>query len=334
MRDARQRRLAGEARAGAALRGRARRTQLDYARDHWKAFAGFAGIFIVMSPVLLLFPAPVRSFATGAYAASAVWFSVLTLWQLSGVGHLQLGDLGERWTAQELHALERDGWRPIHHIVFRHWDVDHVAVGPGGVVVIETKGGRTEWSDARYQARLQAAAGQARRNADDTRRALRHIIKDAPVHSAVALWPSRNVVGIRTLDGTTLLPGRRLAEWVRELPAGSLDPDTIDTAWERLAKYAEERDAKELEEHGPSPRSLERWFADVMQYVFGVLIGFLAGAAALDLSPLLSLCAAGVMVAVAGTGGRSLPVAQRFLYTSAATGALLVAAGFLLRTLL
>jgi hypothetical protein len=53
---------------------------------------------------------------------------------------VRLGLLGEQAVAEQLHALLADGYRVFHDIPGDgKWNVDHVAVGPGGVFAIETK---------------------------------------------------------------------------------------------------------------------------------------------------------------------------------------------------
>jgi len=58
------------------------------------------------------------------------------------VRNWRVGAEGERLVADELEALEACGWRVLHDV---HWpgrpkaNLDHVAIGPGGVVVIDTK---------------------------------------------------------------------------------------------------------------------------------------------------------------------------------------------------
>lgn len=323
MLDRRARRLGGERRAGASLAVVARRQQLTYVRRNWRLLVGFAAVFFVFSPVLLVVPELLRPYVAGAYVASAFWLTVLAVWQFSGVGHLQLGEYAERWTAQELRKLRRDGWKPLHQVVFRHGDIDHVLVGPGGVVVVETKGGRTDWSDHAHERRLQAAARQVQRNAADTRRVLRHLIKDAPVHPVVVLWPSPDHLQVRAGDGATFVPGLRLAGWVEALPTGQLDHKTIEASWERIAKHVEDRDADDLAKHGPPPRSVERWFADTLQYLMGACAGLLLAAQFLTRSVPIALVGTVLSIAAAGLTGRRLIVAQRLLYTTAATASVL-----------
>jgi hypothetical protein len=58
-------------------------------------------------------------------------------------GNHYLGWFGERMTAEELAPLREQGWRVFHDVPAesgrQEFNIDHVAVGPGGVFSIETK---------------------------------------------------------------------------------------------------------------------------------------------------------------------------------------------------
>jgi hypothetical protein len=54
------------------------------------------------------------------------------------------GAEGEEVVGDVLEGLAGEGWRVIHDVSFGRGNIDHIAVGPGGVFTIETKsrGGR------------------------------------------------------------------------------------------------------------------------------------------------------------------------------------------------
>lgn len=58
-------------------------------------------------------------------------------------GNHHLGWFGERITAEELEPLKAEGWQIFHDVPVSagksEWNIDHVAVGPGGIFAIETK---------------------------------------------------------------------------------------------------------------------------------------------------------------------------------------------------
>ena len=59
--------------------------------------------------------------------------------QIDGTYHLVAARDTERWTSKDLRSLLGRGWYVVDGIHFWHGDVDHVAVGPSGVYLVETK---------------------------------------------------------------------------------------------------------------------------------------------------------------------------------------------------
>ncbi|WP_338325265.1 nuclease-related domain-containing protein [Pedococcus bigeumensis] len=49
------------------------------------------------------------------------------------------GVWGERATANALRALEREGWVVLHDLPAGRGNVDHIAIGPGGVFLLDSK---------------------------------------------------------------------------------------------------------------------------------------------------------------------------------------------------
>ena len=76
----------------------------------------------------------------------------------------------ERWTDQELKALRRRGWPVVNHLSFKQGDIDHVAIGPDGLIVVETKWTASSIKVDGSDRWLEDAVRQARRNTDDVRR--------------------------------------------------------------------------------------------------------------------------------------------------------------------
>jgi hypothetical protein len=67
--------------------------------------------------------------------------AVVVVWPERAAGRWAAGAAGERRTARALEGIQRDGWT-VHHdvrLAGRRWNLDHVLLGPPGVVVIETK---------------------------------------------------------------------------------------------------------------------------------------------------------------------------------------------------
>jgi hypothetical protein len=86
------------------------------------------------------------AFMLGALVATTLLVLAGVVAALSGGVNWIIGSLAERWTAKALAALGPD-WRVLHNLPFTEgtapytwsFDVDHVAVGPSGVLVVESK---------------------------------------------------------------------------------------------------------------------------------------------------------------------------------------------------
>jgi hypothetical protein len=162
-------------RAGAQHRGRlnaARRTRAWERRGALVALAGLtAGALAVI--VVLAAVAGTPPFVTGflcgavvvAIGAMAFWF----VDHSAGAQNLKFGSYGEECTADLFgsRAARRSGWELRHNLWFGAEDVDHVAFGPQGVLVIESK-----WSNPSWRGRMQVLADGA---VDQALRSARHV---------------------------------------------------------------------------------------------------------------------------------------------------------------
>lgn len=269
----RERELSSSRRAGAWSRRNARELQYHFVRVHWPVFGVLALVFAATAPLYLLFPEPARYLGLGAWIASYFWGAAMLITEGSGSSSFSVGEAGERWTSDELSPLKKRGWLLVNRVVLRPWDIDHVLLGPAGVVVVETKSTATDWTDRWHRERIAAAAEQVRDNARDIRLMLRPDIKEAPVHAVVALWPSPPDDGIEAIDGVSVVPGGKLRSWIDALPQERLEDEAATRAWERLANHLEKRDAHDLQRDGPAPRSVGRFVGDMVQLPIGVLVG-------------------------------------------------------------
>jgi Nuclease-related domain len=144
------------------------------------------------------------------------------------------GAAGERRTARLLAPLERRGWAVLHDLAIpgTQANIDHLVIGPGGVVVIDTK---------QYRGRLRLDADgllwhgrhllittlrKLRWAADQADQALgvAHVqtLAIMAVHGANVPW------GQLTADGVIVAPARRVPNLLQALPA-ILGPERV--AW-------------------------------------------------------------------------------------------------------
>jgi hypothetical protein len=153
-------------------------------------------------------------------------------------GAWRRGAAGERHTARLLHRLERHGWVVLHDLAVPGYraNIDHLVIGPGGVVVIDSKQyrGRLEldrhgllWH-GRYP--LTPALRTTRFEADQADDILGIAALEVgaimAVHCAAVPW------GKLTADGVTVLPARRVADLLRAL-APTLTPAQVASLADR-----------------------------------------------------------------------------------------------------
>jgi len=115
----------------------------------WLFFAAMvpAGVLALGLQIMLLLPEPLKIAALiitvigflAAFYYSTRWYSG----RMQAGLNRYLGYFGERIVAEHLEPLKQQGWRIFHDVPGQNngtkFNVDHVAVGPQGVFVIETK---------------------------------------------------------------------------------------------------------------------------------------------------------------------------------------------------
>jgi hypothetical protein len=185
-------------------------------------------------------------FVAGASLTAIAWAWWSVVRDASGAGIAFSGALGEIWTADELRKLG-DGWTVFSHIPFRPWgpsgaliDIDHVAVGPYGAVVIEAKRTTHSWDLARpdHEPELVRAAWQATENAARVRRLLKPVAPELPVVPVVVCWGANlrqnaDVVAKLAIDGreaVRVVSGVQSEVWLRRLSVARVPLDAVTAA--------------------------------------------------------------------------------------------------------
>jgi hypothetical protein len=107
---------------------------------------------------------------------------------LSGTVARGMGATAEMWTASELRRLRKHGWLIVNGLALEGRDIDHVLVGPGGVVVVESKWSADGWDLSTPDRALAKAVDQAVANARSLRLWTAVKASGAPVRSVVVLW--------------------------------------------------------------------------------------------------------------------------------------------------
>jgi hypothetical protein len=144
------------------------------------------------------------------------------------------GAIGERRTARLLASLDGRGWAVLHDLAIpgSAANIDHLVIGPGGVLVIDSKQFRGRlhldaygmlWHGRRL---LVSTLRKTRWEADQADDLLGIAEVEVPaivaVHGASVPW------GLVRADGVTVVPARRVADLLQALPP-ILGPERV--AW-------------------------------------------------------------------------------------------------------
>jgi hypothetical protein len=329
----RARALASSRRTGVHATYSVRRAQYDFARSAWKALLLVGGLFCVLSPLVLLLPAASRNFALGLWVASAAWLTYGFVLLGSGTALRAMGGVAEEWTASELRPLQKSGWRLINHVMIGPVDVDHVLVGPGGVIAIETKWTAGDLRPVGISKHWTLGAG-VERIAESSRRltnTLRNVSGGTTVQPMVAVWGPelryddwKDVV----IDGVTVVHGLDIARYVARV-GDRMSVSVAEAVWTRLAADVE-RDDQKRPAPQPPPTPI-----DVLFNAAGVLAGALAALAAIgfvwtrsrEIAPSIAAPVAAAVVGFAARRWKPLRWATLGWFAGVAIASLLLAVG-------
>jgi len=250
----RQQDLASGGRAGRYARTQAWRQARSFVRRFWWGLILVPGLFVLaFLPAALMLHGEARGAALGASAVSGVWLDVVGVLVLTGVASRLMGVSGEAMTADGLRSLRRQGWRLVNGLKLKNRrDIDHVVIGPGGVLVVETKWSGEPWplnsGGSRFmESSMKNAAEQASDNASDVADLLAATVPEVQITSIVVLWSGAGEGGSGWNTGrngrTVLVHGPDLRRWLRtELPRTGLAAQSIERVWALLDGKVEQQD--------------------------------------------------------------------------------------------
>jgi len=181
--------------------------------------SAFVGLSAVYGEVGIHTNGKVTAFLLGFFIAGflgAIWYGASVF---TGGAAWMTGASAERWTAKEFAALG-PAWHLFHNVSFvdgfadETWevDVDHLVVGPYGVLVIESKYSSSplDLGAVRLPKHLRDAVRQAKDNAGRVCALLHRDAPAVPVRPVVVFWgrlvkapkePVRRVETVRIVSG-------------------------------------------------------------------------------------------------------------------------------------
>jgi len=202
----------------------------------------------------------VNAFLLGALLATALWALLGVITLATGATQWFLGAQAEKWTAQALKTLGAD-WRVVHNVAFLEghgpntWvvDIDHIVVGPGGVLVVETKYTSNDLDlDVRRMPKyVGQAVDQADRNAGRVRALLARDFPDVPISPVIVWWGWRlspPKTAVRRVGNTSVVAGGDVERWRSAFAtSGVLSEATIEGVSRKLERYVVDQRALEAQ---------------------------------------------------------------------------------------
>lgn len=251
-----------------------------YVRSHLRWLVIAVTVLLAMSVALWLalwtrpgFQGLVTGFMAGVGLTLIYHWCVISSGATSGA----MGQAAEEWTDTELRRLRGKGWRHINHLVIKPelGDIDHVAVGPDGVLVVETKW-RSHDEDVDSLSRwMDRAIEQAARNRRQVVQLLNWHRRDQNlVQSLVVLWgpevTHESAEAVLTKD-VNVIAGQRLRDELAHLSDERLTPAEVEEVYTALKQRIAARDRWEGEHLEPAPVTLQE---RATQLLYKVMAGW------------------------------------------------------------
>jgi hypothetical protein len=275
------RRFASPDRVGRFARDLAWQRCMGQLRSNWMPFIGLGILPLVFAIFAeLMLSGPVRWLVVGAAIISGPWLVALTTLLLSGAAPQMMGVQAEEWTAQELRAMRHKGWRVVSGLKPKpNFDIDHIAIGPAGLVVVEVKWSGESWNatttgKAFMRQQLSRAISQVKWNLRDVQQILGELADGIPTSAVCVLWSSDttwNEAEITEVDGVTVVPGPLFRGWLRSKDVIPGRKEQVDQVWRKLADFIDQAEANSVQEGAVYRQILSRL---VIEWTLLVVSGF------------------------------------------------------------
>jgi hypothetical protein len=215
----------------------------------WLLAVAFLVLLAVLSWIYYLRGAPPSPWVFTAIAVAAVPFVSFRLRKLiKRARRIRLGRDGERMVAETLQELSQDGWRVFHDVPAHGFNIDHVAIGPGGILAIETKtfgklpNGKSEIAVTEAGISIEGSApslsiiSQATQQADWLGNELRRRSGKRFCVRPVVIFPGWFVRDFRSKKDPWVLERKAILGWIAREPK-RLDSEQIRSISQSLDDY-------------------------------------------------------------------------------------------------
>jgi hypothetical protein len=180
------------------------------------------------------------SFVLGGILSSLAWGLAVVAWRRPQDALPVVADRLAASTTEALRPLVRRGWWTIANATLgRYGDIDHLAIGPAGIVLIESTTAR----DMSGSADVDAAVRQVQHNVREVASVLRASIHGAPIQPVVAVWGASVALEPTTRDdGILVIAGQHLDAWIETLTGDALTDDEVEHVHALLLALVTQRD--------------------------------------------------------------------------------------------
>lgn len=281
----RTRELASRDRVGRYVRDLIWKAVRSFVRRHWKMLLILLFYPLAIALILSLFMRGAeRWLFIGAVGISGPWMVVILIILWSGVASQLMGLEGESYTADVLRKFRHAGWVLVNGIVIKSGDIDHVVIGPAGVLVIESKWSHDMWPAGKDERsfmadRLSRAISQARQNRSDVEWRFGKSLQGARVRAICVLWSSQDTSmnpDWFEVGDVTVIRGAALESWLKNLTEVTLDQQGIERIHKAIERQASNRDELVQAKSGAPRRTLNKYIA---HYIVAPFMGFVSALA-------------------------------------------------------
>jgi hypothetical protein len=172
----------------------------------------------------------------------------------TGAANYLTGALAERWTKQEFAALG-SAWHIFPNVPFSagfgnksyEVDVDHIVVGPYGVLVLETKYSSSplDLGAVQLEKRVSEAMNQVEDNVGRVRALLHQVAPEVPIRPVIIFWGrlvKSSETSVRRVEGRSedvrIIHGGNAKEWRPKLTKKeNLSPEAVELVSAKIEAY-------------------------------------------------------------------------------------------------
>lgn len=265
-------------------------TVRDFVRPNWLILMAMMLLPGVVGYIASLFPEGSQKFRwlyLGAFGISGIWLVIIFVIIWTGIGNPLMGLDGENRTAVILRKSQRHGWQLVNGLrLDGDWDIDHVLIGPAGILIFESKWSHKLWpvndhGNTFMAGRLEDAVRQVNRNCAQFKSFFKKELVGTTVTPVCVLWSnsygSDSPESFQT-DGVVVVPGPALESWMESLNANWLDSKKIEHLSSVLAVQVAIRDRQDSEKPDqPLPTLGTLFQRNILEPLLGfsiVLYGF------------------------------------------------------------